>query len=143
MTFSEPNNPLGLDLLTGGFDEFLFSSIGAEPNGSELSMLSAFARRDRDPWREAARLGGLPAGRAVETIASFIEEFDELDLTSGERRALAERLARLLPKARVAVGRKTTRRSRLRRLVRSPGAAYLAVLILVFVLLGTSLLHHH
>ena len=143
MTFSKPNNPPRLDLLTGGFDEFLFSSIGAEPNGSDLSMLSAFARRDRDPWREAARLGGLPTGRAVENISSFIGEFSELDLSGAERQALAERLARLLPKARVSVGHEPTKRSRLRRLIRSPGAAYLAVLILVLVLLGTSLLHRH
>ena len=38
------------------FDEFLCASIGEEKNGMALSVLSAFARRNVDPWQEAARL---------------------------------------------------------------------------------------
>ena len=37
------------------FDDFLCASIGEEENGMALSVMSAFARRNVDPWEEAAR----------------------------------------------------------------------------------------
>ena len=43
------------------FDPFLFSEIGEERNGMLLSMVSALARLDLDPWREAASLSRLTA----------------------------------------------------------------------------------
>jgi hypothetical protein len=42
------------------FDEFLSASIVEEKNGMALSVMSAFARRNVDPWQEAARLSQLP-----------------------------------------------------------------------------------
>jgi hypothetical protein len=50
------------------FDSFLFASIGEERNGMMLSVLSALARLDVDPWQEAASLRGLPAGAAIERL---------------------------------------------------------------------------
>ena len=38
------------------FDPFLFAAIGEEQNGMLLSVLSALARLDLDPWYEAASL---------------------------------------------------------------------------------------
>jgi hypothetical protein len=38
------------------FDAFLFAPVGEERNGMLLSVLSALARLDVDPWQEAARL---------------------------------------------------------------------------------------
>jgi hypothetical protein len=35
------------------FDEFLRASIGEDRNGTGLSVLSAFARLNVDPWQEA------------------------------------------------------------------------------------------
>ena len=34
------------------FDEFLFTPIGEEENGIVLNVMSAFARRNVDPWEE-------------------------------------------------------------------------------------------
>jgi len=38
------------------YNDFLFSVICDEANGTELSVLSALTRIDVDPWEEAARL---------------------------------------------------------------------------------------
>jgi len=34
------------------FDEFLGASLGEDRNGTRLSVLSAFARLNVDPWQE-------------------------------------------------------------------------------------------
>jgi hypothetical protein len=38
------------------FNDFLFAPIGNERNGMLLTVLSALARLDVDPWREAASM---------------------------------------------------------------------------------------
>jgi hypothetical protein len=43
-------SPLGSE-----FDDFLYASIGEDSNGVLLSVLSALARLDVDPWEEAAK----------------------------------------------------------------------------------------
>jgi hypothetical protein len=50
------------------FDSFLFAPIGEERNGMVLSVLSALARLDVDPWHEAASLRGLPVNAAIEKL---------------------------------------------------------------------------
>jgi hypothetical protein len=42
------------------FDDFLYAAIGADRNESPLSVLSALARLNLDPWQEAAELSELP-----------------------------------------------------------------------------------
>jgi hypothetical protein len=37
------------------FENFLFAPIGEDSNGMVLSVLSALARLDIDPWQEAAK----------------------------------------------------------------------------------------
>jgi hypothetical protein len=37
-----------------------------------LSLLSVFARRGDDPWKEAGKLVGLPKGDAIESVALAI-----------------------------------------------------------------------
>ena len=51
------------------FDDFLFAPIGEEENGMLLSVVSALARLDLDPWQEAASLTGLPVGTATQRLA--------------------------------------------------------------------------
>ena len=46
-------------------DPFLFAPVGEERNGMLLSMLSALARLDVDPWQEAATLTKMPAQDAT------------------------------------------------------------------------------
>lgn len=46
----------GYSLPNSEFNAFVFAPIGEERNGMLLSVMSALARRDIDPWQEAARL---------------------------------------------------------------------------------------
>ena len=82
---------------TSQYDDFLFASICEEANGMRLSVLSALARMNVDPWDEATRLAAMPKAVAERTLVSI------LDLVSGRRwnpseaKVVAARLVRLLP----------------------------------------------
>ena len=67
MTHSVSASHLGSE-----FDDFLFAPIGEDRNGMLLSVLSALARLDLDPWQEAAKLAGLPGETAIQRLASLI-----------------------------------------------------------------------
>src|ERR1700691_1312657 len=79
------------------FDEFLCASIGEEKNGMALSVLSAFARRNVDPWQEAARLSELPREVATGELCSLIAEFSPGAPGRASPREIAERLMAPLP----------------------------------------------
>lgn len=79
------------------FNNFLYAAIGAEGNGSVLSVLSAMARMNLDPWREAATLAGLPARAAVKRLAALIAALPGSPPRQEEPEAIAERLVKLLP----------------------------------------------
>ena len=53
-------------------DPFLFAPIGEERNGMLLSVLSALARLDKDPWQEAATLNTLPVQDAAARLTSLL-----------------------------------------------------------------------
>jgi hypothetical protein len=78
-------------------DEFLFASVGTEPGGMALSVLSVFARLGNDPWREAGRLVGLPKGEAIESLAHAISVMPRSVWTLPDATAIATRLVALLP----------------------------------------------
>ena len=42
------------------FNDFLFASIGADATGTYITVVSALARLDLDPWAEAAKLSRMP-----------------------------------------------------------------------------------
>ena len=54
------------------FDLFLFAPVGEERNGMLLSMISALARLDVDPWQEAATLTKMPAQDATLRLTSLL-----------------------------------------------------------------------
>lgn len=82
------------------FDDFLFAPIGEDRNGILLSVLSALARLDIDPWQEAASLAKLPRPTATEKLTSLIAALPEPDAPSAHRdpRTIAVRLVALLPR---------------------------------------------
>jgi len=55
------------------FDEFLGASIGEDRNGTGLSVLSAFARLNVDPWEEATSLARMPRKAAVVRLNALID----------------------------------------------------------------------
>jgi hypothetical protein len=79
------------------FDPFLYAPVGEERNGMLLSVLSALARLDVDPWQEAATLTKMTAQDATVRLASLLSS-----LPSDAARLLAPntvlRLIALLPK---------------------------------------------
>ena len=84
-------------LLHSDLNDFLFASVGDEPNGMPLSVMSALTRLDVDPWGEAAQLAALPKARAAEALASMIARLSIDRSTRSDDMAIARRLVRLLP----------------------------------------------
>jgi hypothetical protein len=80
------------------FDDFLYASIGVDRNEMTLSVLSALARLDVDPWEEAAELSELPKSTATQRLASLIAQLPGGRWTLADSRAIAVRLIELLPR---------------------------------------------
>jgi hypothetical protein len=81
------------------FDNFLFAPVRVEGNGMLLSVISALARLDLDPWQEATRLAGLPEEAATQRLTLLIAALPEglsAHLAPG---AIAARLIALLPRS--------------------------------------------
>jgi hypothetical protein len=51
---------------------FLFAEVGANPNGSKLTILSVMGRLGKDPWDEAARLSRLPPEDVIDSLKDCI-----------------------------------------------------------------------
>jgi hypothetical protein len=79
------------------FDEFLYAYIGEENNGMLLSVLSALARLDVDPWDEASRLARLPRPAAVQFLTALIAALPHGSSARSDPEMHAERLTALLP----------------------------------------------
>ena len=79
------------------FDNFLFAPIGEDGNGMLLSVLSALARLDLDPWQEAAELARLPGKAATQRLTSWIAELPDGPSASSDAGTIAARLVALLP----------------------------------------------
>ncbi len=79
------------------FDDFLYAPIGADGGEMPLSVLSALARLDLDPWQEAAELSELPKGTVTQRLAALIARLPGGRWTLADSRAMADRLIELLP----------------------------------------------
>ena len=62
-----------------------------------LSVLSALARMNVDPWEEATRLAAMPKAIAEKTLLSILDLVSGRSWKSPEAAAVAARLVRLLP----------------------------------------------
>jgi hypothetical protein len=80
------------------FDPFLFTAIGEERNGMQLSLVSALARLDLDPWFEAASLSRMSAPAATERLTSLLSSLPSSQLKAPTP-ATIMRLIGLLPRA--------------------------------------------
>ena len=80
------------------FDDFLYAPIGTERNEMPLSVLSALARSDVDPWEEAAELSELPKDTATQRLALLIARLPGERWTQADSRTIATRLIELLPR---------------------------------------------
>lgn len=85
------------------FDRFLHEPIGEDSNGMLLTVLSALARLDIDPWEEAAALSRLPGVAATRKLALLLATLPGRSGIGADWGAVASRLISLLP-GRVAPG---------------------------------------
>ena len=88
------------------FDDFLFAPIVEESNGMMLSVISALARLDLDPWQEANNLAGLSGETATKRLASLlIAALPDGPSARRDPETIAARLTALLPRRAASVFR--------------------------------------
>jgi hypothetical protein len=76
---------------------FLFSEVGVEANGQQLSVVSLLAREGKDPWQEAARLAAMPIEVAVECLGRAIAVMPGSPWPLPAATVIAGRLVAMLP----------------------------------------------
>lgn len=129
--------------LRSEFDDFLFAPIDDDTNGMCLSVISALARLDVDPWQEAAELTGLPGKTATERLTSLIASLPDGLAVQRDAGTIAARLIALLPRRG---GSNIPLRATLLPdgdLTKSRAVLYGTVVGMVFVLVGLCLLASH
>ena len=82
------------------FDEFLGAPIGEDRNGTTLSVLSALARLDVDPWQEATSLARMPKEAAAARLTALIDALPREPASAIPSKASAADLVALLPKGK-------------------------------------------
>ncbi len=78
------------------FDEFLLAPIGEDASGLPLTMLSALARLDVDPWEEAASLARLPVEAATQRLVSLLATVPNWRVPGADAASIATLLVGLL-----------------------------------------------
>ncbi|HEY1795919.1 MAG TPA: hypothetical protein VGG57_07350 [Stellaceae bacterium] len=84
-------------------DGFLFAQVGNEIDGMPLSVISALARLDLDPWEEAGRLSSFSKVEAAEQLARLIADLPNHTVPLADARKIAAGLVALLPRNAGAV----------------------------------------
>lgn len=90
------------------FNDFLYSPIGEDKNGLLVTVLSALARQNVDPWQEAADLDGLPRDSAVQKLTSIIATLPGHQPMLDDPTPIAVRLIALLPRRAASLNRRST-----------------------------------
>ena len=85
-------------LIGAEFDKFLYAPIREDRNGTPLSVLSALARLDVDPWQEAASLARMPRDTAATRLTALIVALPGELTKDIPAKTIAAGLVALLPK---------------------------------------------
>ncbi len=91
-------------LRDSGLNAFLFSDVGTEPNGTELTILSLLARLGKDPWDEAAAWSRQPKDAAIKSLTDSIAQMPPNQQAFNDAPLTAARLVGLLPKLAASRG---------------------------------------
>lgn len=94
-------------LIDPKFDPFLAAPIGADRNDKVLSVLSALARSDVDPWREAMVLASMTRETAITRLAAIIAALPDVPVMKRPASDVAAELVALLPAKGQAASRPT------------------------------------
>ena len=93
-----PHHPSAFGL-TARYNDFLFAPISEQANGIQLSVLSALARMNVDPWEEAARLEAMPLGDAEWALVATLSKVPGRTWNLSDAEGIAKRLVQRLPHA--------------------------------------------
>lgn len=93
------NRSIATSALSLEFDNFLYAPIGEVNDEIPLSVLSALARQNVDPWAEAAELTRLSRESATVRLTAVISAVTAEASTGREPAANAARLIALLPRS--------------------------------------------
>ncbi|MBW0159380.1 hypothetical protein [Sedimentimonas flavescens] len=80
-------------------ERFLYASVGEDRNGSSVTVLSALARLDLDPWDVAAELASSGRRAAVSRLGKLLSRSIDVPALATENGEVARSLAALLPGA--------------------------------------------
>jgi hypothetical protein len=84
--------------LTPRYDAFLFARVCNDASGTSLSVVSALARANVDPWDEASRLSAMPRAIAEKALVATLDLIPGRDWKPADAKSIAARLVRLLPR---------------------------------------------
>jgi hypothetical protein len=90
--------PSSVSQFCSEFDNFLYAPVDEGNGGTFLSVISALARLDVDPWQEAASLTRMSREDATQRLASLIRALPGGLLAHLDSRTIAARLITLLPR---------------------------------------------
>lgn len=93
----EMTHSMSVSQFRSEFDDFLYASVDEGANGTLLSVLSALARLDIDPWQEAADLARMSRASATRRLATLIGALPGQSLAHRDSGIVAVRLIALLP----------------------------------------------
>jgi hypothetical protein len=117
------------------FDAFLFAQIGEDGSGFPLSVVSALARMDLDPWKEASELAQLPVEAARQRLADLLRALPDQNLGGKDRAAIAARLIALLQPRPLRLPQGSLPLGRMVDLGRIPARSYMFMFALGVLLL--------
>jgi hypothetical protein len=90
------DNRPSVSSFTSRYNQFLYAPICEEANGMQLSVLSALARMDVDPWQEATRLAAMPKAITERTLVSTLDQVLGKSCHRSETEIIAAQLVQLL-----------------------------------------------
>ncbi len=82
-------------------EAFLSAGLGEQPNGMTLSVVSALARLDLDPYQEAARLAAMPRRDAATSLVRLIARLHHTGASVDKAHITS--LIQLLPKPQTKI----------------------------------------
>jgi hypothetical protein len=129
MKTSETLNPDG-----NGLHPFLHAVIGRDSQGADVTMLFALARQGLDPWSEGAELSCMGHEAAVKRIDSRLRLVNDVEALTRDRAAVTDRMAGLLPKARITPVASAVQGAVARTPLRNPGLIIAIIILVAFII---------
>jgi hypothetical protein len=84
--------------LESTYNAFLYAAVGEDKHGAPLTVLTALARQNVDPWDAAADLTKLPSETALRNLQSLLAALPGQTATIAEQAKVVSHLMALLPR---------------------------------------------